>query len=148
MGEAAAGWLVLGVALHLGNQVARGRGWYALLRTACDSAPGLRRRDAIAAWIAGAGAGGLFSARGGDAVRVLLLRRRVPDAGCPLLAGTLVAEGAGEIAGGALLLALAVAIGVGPELGAAPAVPVALAVAGTLVVLVALMRRSPRLRRI
>ena len=146
MGEAAAGWLMLGVVLHLGNQVTRGRGWYAILHTASDCAP--RRRDAIAAWIAGAGAGGLVSARGGDAVRVLLLRRRVPDAGCPLLAGTLVAEGAGEIAGGALLLALAVAIGVGPELGAAPAVPVALAVAGTLVVLVALMRRSPRLRRI
>src|SRR5215217_6144972 len=148
MGEVAAGWLMLGVVLHLANQVTRGRGWYAIVRAACGCDAGLRRRDAIAAWIAGAGAGGLLSARGGDAVRVLLLRRRVPAAGCPLLAGTLVAEGAGEIAGGALLLALAVAIGVGPELRAAPAVPVALAVAGTLVVLVALMRRSPRLRRI
>ena len=43
--------------------------------------PALRRRDAIAAWVAGAGAGGCVSARGGDAVRVLLLRRGVPRAG-------------------------------------------------------------------
>src|ERR687893_1238527 len=84
----APGWLVLGVVLHLANQVARGRGWYAVIRTAGAD---LRRRDAIAAWVAGAGAGGVVSARGGDAVRVLLMRRRLPDAGCPMLAGTLVA---------------------------------------------------------
>ena len=118
MGIAAGGWLLLGVALHLANQVTRGRGWFALVRTACDGRCGLRRRDAIAAWVAGAGAGGLVSARGGDAVRVLLLRRRLPDEGCPLLAGTLVAEGVGEIAIGALVLAVAVSFGVGPQLGA------------------------------
>jgi hypothetical protein len=147
MGQAAAGWLVLGVALHLGNQVLRGRGWCALVRSASGFAP--RRRDAIAAWVAGAGAGGLVSARGGDAVRVLLLRRRMPEAGCPLLAGTLVAEGVGEIAVGALLLAIALAVGVGPQLGASSATVVA--VAATAVVLLALLvlvRRVPRLRRI
>jgi uncharacterized membrane protein YbhN (UPF0104 family) len=149
MGEAAAGWLVLGVALHLGNQVARGRGWYALVRAACDRAPGLRRRDAIAAWIAGAGAGGLASARGGDAVRVLLLRRRTPKAGCPVLAGTLVAEGAGEMLTGALLLAVAVAIGAGPQLGASTATVAVLAGAAlAIVALLVLARRLPRVRRV
>jgi uncharacterized membrane protein YbhN (UPF0104 family) len=149
MGEAAAGWLVLGVALHLANQVLRGRGWYAILRAASDCAPGLRRRDAIAAWVAGAGAGGLVSARGGDAVRVLLLRRRMPEAGCPLLAGTLVAEGAGELAGGVLLLAVALAVGAGPQIGVSPTTVAALAAAAVaLIVLVALARRIPRLRRI
>ena len=74
----APGWLVLGVALHLLNQVARGRGWHAVVAAACaeDAAP--RRRDAVAAWVAGAGAGGVVSARGGDAVRVLVLARRMP----------------------------------------------------------------------
>ncbi len=71
--------------------------------SASASAEPVRRRDAITAWIAGAGAGGLVSARGGDAVRVLLLRRRLPEAGCPVLAGTLVAEGAGELAIGVAL---------------------------------------------
>jgi uncharacterized membrane protein YbhN (UPF0104 family) len=70
---AALGWLALGVALHVANQLARGRGWYAVLRRACPDDPRLRRRDAIGAWVAGAGAGGVASARGGDAVRVLML---------------------------------------------------------------------------
>jgi Lysylphosphatidylglycerol synthase TM region len=148
MGEAAIGWLVLGVILHLANQVLRGRGWCALVHAA-SGVDGPRRRDAIAAWVAGAGAGGLVSARGGDAVRVLLLRRRMPDAGCPMLAGTLVAEGAGECATGALLLAVALVVGVGPQLGASTATVVFVA-AGLLVAaaLLVLARRSPRLRRI
>ena len=115
---ASPGWLALGLGLHLLNQVARGRGWFAVVRAACPDEPALRRRDVVAAWIAGAGAGGMFSARGGDAVRVLLLRRRVPEAGCPLIAGTIVAEGAGELAVGLALLAVALLAGVGPGLGA------------------------------
>src|SRR6478735_9620795 len=115
----APGWLVLGVALHLANQVARGRGWYAIVRTASaeDEAP--RRRDVVAAWVAGAGAGGVVSARGGDAVRVLLLARRMPGESCTgaLLTGTLVAEAAGECALGVAVLLIALAAGIGPELG-------------------------------
>ena len=148
MGDAAVGWLLLGVALHLANQVARGRGWHAIVRTACAGGE-LRRRDTIAAWVAGAGAGGLVSARGGDAVRVLLLRRRVGDAGCPLLAGTLIAEGVGEIVVGVLLLAVALAFGAGPQLGLSTTTAMVLAGAAVAVLaLLALTRRVPRLRRI
>jgi uncharacterized membrane protein YbhN (UPF0104 family) len=143
---AAVGWLVLGVVLHLANQVTRGCGWSALVRAATGEA--LSRRHGIAAWVAGAGAGGLASARAGDAVRVLLLRRRLRS-GCPLLAGTLVAEGAGELAVGVAVLALALAIGVGPAIGVPGAaivwLPVALAVVGGLALVVA---RVPRLRAI
>jgi uncharacterized membrane protein YbhN (UPF0104 family) len=108
----APGWLLLGVLLHLANQVARGRGWYALLRPAC---PGVRRRDAIAAWVAGAAAGGVTFARGGDALRVLMLNRRVPGAKPAVITGTLVAETAGELATGAACLGLALAVGAGPH---------------------------------
>ena len=66
-------------------------------RAAMQPAP--RRRDVLAAWVAGAGAGGVVSARGGDAVRVLVLARRMPGKGNgALLTGTLVAETAGETA--------------------------------------------------
>jgi uncharacterized membrane protein YbhN (UPF0104 family) len=108
----APGWLLLGVMLHLANQVARGRGWYALLHQACD---GVRRRDAIAAWVAGAAAGGVTFARGGDALRILMLARRAPGAKPAVVTGTLVAESAGELASGAACLALAVALGAGPH---------------------------------
>jgi uncharacterized membrane protein YbhN (UPF0104 family) len=115
----APGWLVLGVLLHLANQVARGRGWYAIVRTASAEGEAPRRRDVVAAWVAGAGAGGVVSARGGDAVRVLLLTRRMPGESCSgaLLTGTLVAEAAGECALGAAVLLFALAAGVGPQLG-------------------------------
>src|SRR4051812_43958056 len=106
----AVGWLVLGVALHLAHPGGRGRGWFAVVRSACDATPP-RGRDAIAAWVAGAGAGGVVSARGGDVVRVLVLGRRMAGERA-VLAGTLVAESVGECTLGLLTLGLAVVIGV------------------------------------
>jgi uncharacterized membrane protein YbhN (UPF0104 family) len=149
MGGAAAGWLVLGVALHLGNQVARGRGWFALVRMVRPGGRSLRRRDVLAAWVAGAGMGGVLSARGGDAVRLVLLRKRVPDAGYPLLAGTLVAETAGETVIGLALVALIGLAGVGAGLGMEPAsllLPFAAALAATAAA-VAISLRCRWLRR-
>src|SRR4051794_36303613 len=116
MGTAAIGWLVLGVVAHLANQVARAQGWYTVIRAACPDAP-VRRRDALGAWVAGAGAGGVLSARGGDAERLVLLRQRAGESGYPRLAGTLVAEGAGEAAIGIALLAAAIAAGLAPGVG-------------------------------
>ena len=141
---ASPGWLVLGVILHLANQVARGRGWCTLLRAA--SGGSVRRRDAIAAWVAGAGAGGLASARAGDAVRILLLRRKT-NAGCPELAGTIVAEGAGELLVGAALLAVAIGVGLGPEFGAPGLIWLVPAVIGTALIAFVVVR-TPRLRAI
>ncbi|HEX6022621.1 MAG TPA: lysylphosphatidylglycerol synthase transmembrane domain-containing protein [Solirubrobacter sp.] len=142
----APGWLVLGVALHLANQVARGRGWYAVVRTACGSEHTARRRDVLAAWVAGAGAGGIVSARGGDAVRILVLNRQMPGHKA-VLAGTLVAETAGETALGAALLAVALAFGVGPSLGPSTTTVLS-AVAGALALTGAVLigRRHRRVR--
>ncbi len=143
----AVGWLMLGVALHLLNQVARGRGWYSVVKSASATPP--RKRDALAAWVAGAGAGGVVSARGGDAVRVLVLARRMPGKGNrALLTGTLVAETVGETLLGLGLLALAVAIGVTP--GATPSPAVALyALAGVAVLtgIVLIGRRHAMVKR-
>src|SRR6476646_3603783 len=108
-----AAWLLPGILLHLVNQVARGRGWFAVLRVACPPEARVRRADAIGAWIAGAGLGGVLSARGGDAVRVVLLRRRLPAAGYPLLAGTLVAEAVGDSVLGLAFAVPLVAAGLG-----------------------------------
>ncbi len=113
---ASAGWLALGVLLHLANQAVRGRGWYAVARAASPDDPTLRRRDAILAWVAGAGAGGVVSARGGDVVRVMLLSRRARDTRGSVLTGTLVAEAAGDALVGAAVIGLAVALGAAPAL--------------------------------
>jgi uncharacterized membrane protein YbhN (UPF0104 family) len=116
MGASGLAWVVLGVLVHLTNQLARAQGWYAVIRAACPAEP-VRRRDALAAWVGGAGAAGVLSARGGDAIRIVLLRPHAPDAGCPRLAGTLVAEAAGDAAIGAALLAVAATFGLGPGVG-------------------------------
>ena len=141
------GWLALGVVLHLANQAARGLGWFSVIRTTSEAPP--RRRDALTAWVAGAGAGGVVSARGGDAVRVLLLARQMPGRGTrALLTGTLVAEAAGETLLGLGLLALALGIGVGPDVS--PDAQTGLIVAATLLTLTgaaALGRRHPKARR-
>jgi lysylphosphatidylglycerol synthase-like protein len=114
---ASAGWLALGVLLHLANQAVRGRGWFAVVRAASPDDGALRRRDAILAWVAGAGAGGVVSARGGDVVRVLLLGRRADGTRNSVLTGTLVAEAAGDAIVGAAVIALAVALGAAPAFG-------------------------------
>src|SRR5829696_2152467 len=121
MGNALAGaswgWLALGVLLHLANQAVRGRGWFGVVCAASPEDDELRRRDAILAWVAGAGAGGVVSARGGDVVRVLLLGRRAGGTRNSVLAGTLVAEAAGDALVGAGVIALAVALGAAPAFG-------------------------------
>src|SRR3954468_16097459 len=148
LASAAPGWLALGVVLHLANQVARGRGWYAIVSHACDGTGPPRRRDAVAAWIAGAGAGGVLSARGGDAVRVYLLSRRAPGERTSVLAGTLVCEAAGDSLvgvalvagaagdslGGVAVIVAAMASGVAPALGL-PGAPTAAAAGGALALL-------------
>src|SRR5687767_13585067 len=148
---ASAGWLALGVLLHLANQAVRGRGWYAVVRAASPADDTLRRRDAILAWVAGAGAGGVVSARGGDVVRVLLLSRRARGTGGPVLAGTLVAEAAGDALVGVAVIGLAAALGAAPAFGLPGAGTLALA-GGAVVVLVlaglALHRRGGRLAQI
>jgi Lysylphosphatidylglycerol synthase TM region len=150
MRDAAFGWLALGVLLHLANQVARGRGWWAVIEMARPGDRPLHRRDAVAAWVAGAGMGGVLSARGGDAVRLVLLRQRTPDAGYPLLAGTLVAEATGDTAISVALVALLVASGLAPSLPAgdpslAWMVP---ALLGGIAVVAVFRSRSGALRRL
>ncbi|HEU5058050.1 MAG TPA: lysylphosphatidylglycerol synthase domain-containing protein [Kofleriaceae bacterium] len=155
MGNALAGasvsWLALGVLLHLGNQAVRGRGWFAIVRAAGSEDGAPRRRDAILAWVAGAGAGGVVSARGGDVVRVLLLSRRARGTRSSVLAGTLVAEAAGDALVGAAVIALAVALGAAPAFGLPGAGVLAIgagAVALLAVLALVLRRRGGRLARI
>src|SRR5829696_9220500 len=148
---ASAGWLALGVLLHLANQAARGRGWYAVVRAASPGDPGLRGRHAVLAWIAGAGAGGVVSARGGDVVRVLLLKRRLDGTGGSVLTGTIVAEAAGDAIVGAAVIGLAAALGAAPHSGLPGAETLAVA-AGVLALLalagLLVRRRGGRLRTV
>jgi len=142
-------WLVAGVVLHLCSQLARGRGWFSVLCAAHPPEDRPRRRDVLATWVAGAGASGVLSARGGDALRVLLMKRRMRTT-CPTLVGTLAAETVAETVLGAALTVWALSAGLVPGLhlpGLATGAAIVAGVAALWLVLRFAARRFPALAR-
>jgi uncharacterized membrane protein YbhN (UPF0104 family) len=136
-------WLVAGVVLHLSSQLARGRGWHSVVCAAHPEGGHPRRRDVLLTWVAAAGASGVVSARGGDALRIVLLRRRMTTT-CPRLVGTLAAETVAETVFGALLTVWALSAGLIPGLHRPGLATAALLAAGALVLFLALRRLARR----
>ena len=136
-------WLVAGVVLHLCSQLARGRGWHSVICAAHPDEAHPRRRDVLATWIAGAGASGVLSARGGDALRILLMRRHMTTT-CPRLIGTLAAETVAETALGALLTVWALSAGLIPGLHRPGLATAALIGAGVIALVIAVRRAAHR----
>ena len=136
-------WLVAGVVLHLCSQLARGRGWHSVICAAHPEEARPRHRDVLATWIAGAGASGVLSARGGDALRILLMRRHMTTT-CPRLIGTLAAETVAETALGALLTVWALSAGLVPGLHRPGLATAALIGSGVLVLVLAVRRAARR----
>ena len=135
--------MVAGVVLHLCSQLARGRGWHSVICAAHPDEVHPRRRDVLATWIAGAGASGVLSARGGDALRILLMKRHMKTT-CPRLIGTLAAETVAETVLGALLTVWALSAGLVPGLHRPGLATAALIGAGAIVVVLAVRRAARR----
>jgi hypothetical protein len=141
--DAHVGWLLAAVGLHVAGQLSRGFAWAGVLRAAWRDVP---PRRACAWYVCGAGLTGVLSARGGDAVRMGLAKRELPEATWPALAGTLAAEGSFELVSGVALALVALGVGVDGVHAPSPWVTgVALAATAAIGVLAF---RSPRLRRI
>jgi hypothetical protein len=105
-------WLLgLGVALYLAAQTVRPRGWHTILRAAFPQATDLRARDVIRAYLAGAGVNAIVPARGGDVVKLALVRRRIEGARFSTLAATFIPETLFETAFGTALVAWGLAMG-------------------------------------
>jgi Lysylphosphatidylglycerol synthase TM region len=104
-------WLAAGVLLQLAQQVVRIRGWFNILRAAYPKAYTLRYRDVIAAYFAGSGLNAVVPARGGDVMKLYMVRRRIPDGHYPTLVSSFVPEGLFETACGIALLIWAFANG-------------------------------------
>jgi hypothetical protein len=122
------------------------RAWHAALS---DTAPSVRYRDVVIAHLGGAGFNGLIPAHGGDAVKLALLKRRVPEARFGQLLGSLAPPAAVEALVTAFLLAWALATGVlgAPSPGQIPLPLVGAAAAIAAGVLWVLARKAPRLLR-
>lgn len=112
---AAVDWRLLAIAAAFGvlNLALRARGWQNVLRAALPESR-VRYRSAFGAYCGGVGVNAIIPARLGDLVKILLIRRGVPEAPYPLLVGSLVAETVFDMAVAGCLIAWVLWAGVLP----------------------------------
>lgn len=115
---AAVHWGELGIALalHLARLTVRTFAWRNILRAAL---PGERvpRRTVFGAYLAGVGVNSIIPARGGDVLRAVLVKRRVPAAHYPTIAASLIVETLFDTVVAAAFLVWAIRLGVLPSFG-------------------------------
>jgi hypothetical protein len=124
-------WVAAGTLLYLLAQATRTRAWFTILRAAYPDAVGLRPVHVMRAYLAGAGINSLVPARGGDIVKLAMVRRRIRGSRYPTLAATFVPETIFETAFGSALVVWALAQGFMPvptANGELPALDVSLVV--------------------
>jgi hypothetical protein len=123
--------LLTGTVLYMLAQAVRTRAWFTILRAAYPEATGLRARHVMRAYLAGSGINAIVPARGGDVVKLAMVRRRIEGARWATLAATFVPETLFETAFGAGLVVWALANGFMPvptDMGELPALDVSLLV--------------------
>jgi len=108
-------WDALGLALacHVVKLLFRARAWQNIVRA---SYPGtrLRYRSALGAYVAGVGVNSIAPARGGDLVKLYLVKHRMEGARYPALASSLVVETIFDFVVAGALMIWALSIGVLP----------------------------------
>jgi uncharacterized membrane protein YbhN (UPF0104 family) len=112
---AAVEWAPLGIALalHVAKLVFRAIAWRNILRAAYPQhSP--RFRSVFGAYVAGVGINSIAPARGGDLVKLILIKRRIPDAKYATLAPTLIVETVFDVFVAGALMIWALSIGVLP----------------------------------
>ena len=103
--------LAVAAALQLVAGVLRARAWWHVIRETSPEAADLRYRDVVMAQLGGVGWNAVLPAHTGDAVKVVLVSRKVPGRRLSTLAATLVPPAVVEAAFTAMLLAGILAAG-------------------------------------
>ena len=122
---AAVGWGALGLAVvfQVLRLALRVRGWQTILRAAYPRAR-LPYRSVFGSYLAGVGVNAVLPARGGDIVKLYLVKHRaVPEASYPTLASTLVVETLFDFVVGSALLVWAIQLGLLPGIPDLPSLP-------------------------
>jgi uncharacterized protein (TIRG00374 family) len=112
---AAVKWQFLGyaVACHVVKLVFRAGAWRAIINAAYPDGQ-LRFRSAFGAYIAGVGVNSVVPARGGDVVKLYLVRHRLPGSTYATLTPTLIVETMFDFVTAGLLIGWALTAGVLP----------------------------------
>jgi uncharacterized membrane protein YbhN (UPF0104 family) len=123
-GLASVAWgpLALAILCHLLKVAARSRAWRNIVQAAYPRT-NVRWRSVYGAYVAGVGVNAIVPARGGDVLRLYLLKHRVEGATYPTLASTLLVDGLVDIVLASLLVAWALAFGHLPGLDVVPRLP-------------------------
>lgn len=104
-------WLLaLGTVLYIASQAIRTRGWHTIIKAAYPDST-LQPRHTMTAYLAGSGLNAVIPARGGDVVKLALVRRRIDDSSYATLAGTFVPETVFETLFGTALVVWALSQG-------------------------------------
>jgi uncharacterized membrane protein YbhN (UPF0104 family) len=108
-------WEALGLALacHVVKLLFRARAWQNIVKAAYPQTR-LRYRSALGAYVAGVGVNSIAPARGGDLVKLYLVKHRAEEARYPTLASTLVVETIFDFFVAGALMIWALSIGVLP----------------------------------
>jgi uncharacterized membrane protein YbhN (UPF0104 family) len=117
-------WAALGLAVlfHLVRIVLRTVAWRNILAASYPDTK-VRWRSAFGAYIAGIGVNSLTPARGGDFLKMFLVKRRIEDSSYPTLGATLVVETLFDFVVASALLGWALTLGVLPGLNVLPHLP-------------------------
>ncbi len=109
------GWTALGIAIacQVIKLLFRARAWQNIVRAAYPEG-GLKFRTAFGAYVAGVGVNSIAPARGGDLIKLYLVKHRMHEAKYPTLAATLVVETLFDFFVAGALMIWALSIGVLP----------------------------------
>ena len=116
------GFLGLAVLFHLGRIASRSRAWRNVVAAAYPEAK-VEWRDVFGGYVAGIGANAILPGRGGDLLRLYIVKHRVEGATYPTLGATLVADGIFDLFAASVLLIWAAAAGVLPGGDVLPTLP-------------------------
>lgn len=116
------GPLAIAVALHLTKIWLRTHAWRNIVAAAYPDTR-VRRRSIFGGYVAGVGVNAIAPARGGDLVKLALVKRRVEGSTYPTLGATLLIETLFDFVVALALFAWALQQGVLPGLGVLPRLP-------------------------
>jgi len=122
LGAISWGALALAIVCHLAKVVARTRSWRNILAASYPETQ-VRWRSVFGAYVAGVGVNAVVPARGGDVLKLFLIKRRIEGSSYPTLAATLLVETLFDIVVASLLLIWALQQGVLPGLDVVGSLP-------------------------
>jgi glycosyltransferase 2 family protein len=114
--------LVLAICCHLGRIVSRSRAWRNVIAAAYPEER-VRWRDVYGGYVAGVGVNAILPGRGGDLLRLYIVKHRVDGSTYPTLASTMLADGIFDLFAAGLLLAWALYEGILPGTSVLPSLP-------------------------